>query len=253
MGFLMKVKVLAVFAVAAVLAGCAGNKPVDELVNTNQTAQQSYNEAKSVLDSGLYSRAIELLKKMESQYPFGPVARQVQLDLIYAYNQSGDIKQALASIDRFIRLNPNHPDLDYVYYMRGVSNLQTDKNSFQEFFGVDRADRDMASTRQAFEDFKILTTTYPNSKYAAAARSQMIEIKEKLVRHELLVADYYSRRGAHLAAANRARYIVEYYRDSPLVPEALQLMVKSYDELGLVKLRDDAKAVLQLNFPQAQG
>lgn len=249
----MKVKFFSVLAVAALLAGCAGNKPAEELVNTNQTAQQSYNEAKAVLDSGLYSRAIDLLKGMESRYPFGPMARQVQLDLIYAYNQSGDIKQALASIDRFIRLNPNHPDLDYVYYMRGVSNLQSDENSFQEFFGVDRADRDIASTKQAFDDFKILTSNYPNSKYAAAAKTQMIVIKEKLVRHELLIADYYSRRGAHLAAANRARYVLETYRDSPLVPQALALMVKSYDELGLTKLRDDAKAVLQLNFPGEQS
>ncbi len=249
----MKVKFFAVLAVATLLAGCAGNKPADELVNTNQTAQQSYNEAKAVLDSGLYGRAIELLKGMESRFPFGPMARQVQLDLIYAYNQSGDIKQALASIDRFIRLNPNHPDLDYVYYMRGISNLQTDANSFQEFFGIDRADRDIANTKQAFDDFKILTSNYPNSKYAAAAKTQMIVIKEKLVRHELLIADYYSRRGAHLAAANRARFVLETYRDSPLVPQALALMVKSYDQLGLTKLRDDAKAVLQLNFPNQQS
>jgi len=249
----MKVKFFAVLAVATLLAGCAGNKPADELVNTNQTAQQSYNEAKAVLDSGLYGRAIDLLKGMESRFPFGPMARQVQLDLIYAYNQSGDIKQALASIDRFIRLNPNHPDLDYVYYMRGISNLQTDANSFQEFFGIDRADRDIANTKQAFDDFKILTSNYPNSKYAAAAKTQMIVIKEKLVRHELLIADYYSRRGAHLAAANRARFVLETYRDSPLVPEALALMVKSYDQLGLTKLRDDAKAVLQLNFPNQQS
>ena len=248
----MKVKFFAVLAVTALLSGCAGNKAAEELVNTNQTAQQSYNEAKAVLDSGLYSRAIDLLKGMESRYPFGPMARQVQLDLIFAYSQSGDIKQSLASIDRFIRLNPNHPDLDYVYYMRGVTNLQSDKNSFQEFFGIDRADRDMASTKQAFDDFKILTRTYPNSKYSADGQARMTFIKEKLARHELLVADYYSRRGAHLAAANRAKYIVEFYRDSPQVAEALQLMVTSYDALGLTKLRDDAKAVLALNFPQAE-
>lgn len=249
----MKVNLLAVFAVTLTLAACAGKPEQDELINTNQTAQQAYNETKSVLDSGLYSRAIELLKRMESRYPFGPIARQVQLDLIYAYTESGDIKQALASIDRFIRLNPNHPDLDYVYYMRAKNNLSTDQNTFQEFFGIDRADRDISSTRQAFEDFKILTNTYPNSRYAPAAKAQMITIKEKLVQHEMLIADYYSRRGAHLAAANRARYVVEQYRDSPQVPAALNLMVKSYDALGLTKLRDDAKAVLLLNFPNQQS
>ncbi len=247
----MKAKIFVVLCISAALSACAGNKPEELLVNTNQTAQAAYNDAKDVLDSGLYTRAIELLKAMESRYPFGPVARQVQLDLIYAYHQSGDAKQCLASIDRFIRLNPNHPDLDYVYFMRGLTNQKADANSFQEFFGIDRADRDLASTKQAFDDFKILTSTFPNSKYAADAQARMYDIKEKMVRHELLIADYYTRRGAYLAAANRAKYIVEFHRDSPQVAQALQVMVSSYDQLGLTKLRDDAKAVLDLNFPQS--
>ena len=247
----MKAKIFVVLCISAALSACAGNKSEEQLVNTNQTAQAAYNDAKDVLDSGLYTRAIELLKAMESRFPFGPVARQVQLDLIYAYHQSGDAKQCLASIDRFIRLNPNHPDLDYAYYMRGLSNIKVDENAFQEFVGIDRADRDMSSTKQGFEDFKILVSTYPNSKYANDARKRMFAIKERLVRYELLVADYYTRRGAHLAAANRCKYIVEYYRDSPQVEQALMIMVDSYDKLGLVKLRDDAKAVLLLNYPDA--
>ncbi len=247
----MKAKLFVVLCISAALCACAGNKSEEQLVNTNQTAQAAYNNAKDVLDSGLYTRAIELLKAMESRFPFGPVARQVQLDLIYAYHQSGDAKQCLASIDRFIRLNPNHPDLDYVYFMRGLTNQKSDANSFQEFFGIDRADRDLASTKQAFDDFKILTSTYPNSKYAADGKARMQSIKEKLVRHELLIADYYSRRGAHLAAANRAKYIVEFHRDSPQVAQALQLMISSYNQLGLTKLRDDAQSVLNLNYPQS--
>lgn len=244
----MKLKFFAAVALLTTLVGCASNEAKDDFVNTNQTAQQAYNDAKAILDSGLYSRAIELLKGMESRYPFGPVARQVQLDLIYAYSMSGDAKKALASIDRFIKLNPNHPDLDYVYYMRGLTNLQQDQNSFQEFFGVERADRDLANTRQAFDDFKILVTNYPNSRYATAGKVQLVRIKDKLATHELLIADYYTRRGAHLAAANRARYVVENYRDCPQVKTALEVMVQSYDALGLTKLRDDAKAVLQQNF-----
>ncbi len=246
----MKAKFLVVLCISAAISACAGNDKEEQLINTNQTAQAAYNDAKEVLDSGLYSRAIELLKAMESRFPFGPVARQVQLDLIYAYHQSGDNKQCLASIDRFIRLNPNHPDLDYVYYMRGLTNQKADENSFQEFFGVDRADRDNASTKQAFDDFKILTSTFPNSRYAADGKARMYQIKDKLVRHELLIADYYSRRGAHLAAANRAKYIVEFYRDSQHVPQALKLMVSSYNELGLTKLRDDAQKMLVANFPE---
>lgn len=243
----MKAKFLFVLCMSAALSGCAGKPDDEQLVNTNQTAQVAYNEAKTVLDSGLYSRAIELLRAMESRFPFGPIARQVQLDLIYAYHQMGDNKQCLASIDRFIRLNPNHPDLDYVYYMRGLTNQKADENTFQEFFGVDRADRDLASSKQAFDDFKILTSTFPNSRYAADAQARMYQIKDKLVRHELLIADYYSRRGAHLAAANRARYIVEFHRDSQHVPTALQLMIDSYEQLGLTKLRDDAQQILNAN------
>lgn len=245
----MKLKFILIALLAVTLTACAG-KPKEAQVTSNQTAQAMYQQAKDVLDAGLYNRAIELLKGVESRHPFGPLARQVQLDLIYAYHQAGNLPQALATIDRFIRLNPNQPDLDYVYYMRGLTNLKADENAFQEFFGIDRADRDLASTRQAFDDFRILLTNYPESKYAAEARTRMIAIKDKLARHELLVADYYLRRGAFLAAANRGKYVVEFYRDSPLVEQALEIMVESYDKLGLDKLRSDTEQVLRLNFPQ---
>lgn len=245
----MKLKFILILMASVALSACAG-KPKPEQVNPTQTAQGQYQQAKDVLDAGLYNRAIELLKAVESRYPFGPLARQVQLDLIYAQHQAGDLPQALASIDRFIRLNPNQPDLDYVYYMRGLTNLKADENAFQEFFGIDRADRDLSSTRQAFDDFKILLTNYPDSKYASEAQNRMVTIKDMLARHELLVADYYMRRGAFLAAANRGKYIVEYYRDSPLVEQALEIMVESYERLGLDKLKGDTLQVLQLNFPQ---
>ncbi|MDX3773297.1 outer membrane protein assembly factor BamD [Chromatiaceae bacterium AAb-1] len=244
----MKANFLLITVVALVLTACAG-KPKEPPPASNQTAQALYQQAKEVLDSGLYNRAIELLQAVESRYPFGPLARQVQLDLIYAHYQAGNLQQAIASIDRFIRLNPNHPELDYVYYMRGLSNQKADANSFQEFFGIDRSDRDLASTRQAFDDFKTLISSYPDSKYAPEAKKHMVNIKTMLARHELNVADYYLRRGAYLAAANRGKYIVEYYRDSPLVEQALEVMVESYDKLGLQKLKDDAYQVLKLNFP----
>ena len=136
----MKVNFILISLLALTLTACAG-KPEPKDADSTQTAQTAYQQAKDVLDNGLYNRAIELLMAVESRYPFGPLARQVQLDLIYAHYQAGDVQKALAGIDRFIRLNPNHTELDYVYYMRGVSNLQSDENSFQEFFGIDRADR----------------------------------------------------------------------------------------------------------------
>ena len=240
--------ILWVILLALTLSACAGKRK-QEPVSVTQNAQAMYAEAKRVLDSGLYNRAIELLQAVENRYPFGPLARQVQLDIIYAYYRANNLPQAIANIDRFIRLNPNHPDLDYVYYMRGLANLKADENAFQSFFGIDQADRDLASTRQAFDDFRILITSYPDSKYSADARIRMQHIRETLARHELLVADYYMRRGAYLAAANRGKYIVEFFRESPQVEQALELMVHGYDKLGLEKLRDDAYEVLKLNFP----
>lgn len=243
----MKANFLLIVVVSLALSACAG-KPTQPDPST-QTAQAMYQQAKEVLDNGLYNRAVELLQAVESRYPFGPLARQVQLDLIYAYYKSGNLPQALASIDRFIRLNPNQPDLDYVYYMRGLANLKADENAFQEFFGVDRADRDLSSTRQAFDDFKVLVTNYPASKYSSEAKKRMVQIKDTLARHELMIADYYMRRGAFLAAANRGKYVVEYYRDSPHVEQALEVMVESYDKLGLEKLKTDTFKVLKHNFP----
>lgn len=240
--------IVLVVVMAITLSACAG-KSKPEAVSTTQNAQAMYDEAKKVLDSGLFNRAIELLQGVESRYPFGPMARQVQLDLIYAYYRANNLPQALANMDRFIRLNPNHTDLDYVYYMRGLTNLKADENAFQSFFGIDQADRDLASTRQAFDDFRILLTRYPDSKYSADARIRMQYIRETLARHELLIADYYMRRGAYLAAANRGKYVVEFFRESPQIEQALEFMVKGYGELGLVKLRDDAYDVLKLNFP----
>ena len=244
----MKVNFILISLLALTLTACAG-KPEPKDANSTQTAQTAYQQAKDVLDNGLYNRAIELLMAVESRYPFGPLARQVQLDLIYAYYQSGDLPKALAGIDRFIRLNPNHPELDYVYYMRGLANLKADENALHNMLGIDRADRDLASTRQAFDDFKLLVSSFPNSKYSAEAKNRMLSIKDALARHELLIADYYMRRGAYLAAANRGKYIVEYYRDSALVEQALEVMIESYDKLGLSKLKDDTYQVLKLNFP----
>ncbi|MGI5308702.1 outer membrane protein assembly factor BamD [Rheinheimera sp. WS51] len=245
----MKAKILLISLLALTLSACS-SKPKEPDVASTATPQTLYQEAKTVLDNGLYNRAIELLQALDSRYPFGPLARQVQLDLIYAYYKAGNVDKAIATIDRFIRLNPNHTELDYAYYMRGLSNLKADENALHSMLGVDRSDRDLASTRQAFDDFKLLVTNFPDSQYAAEAKNRMLTIKSTLAQHELLIADYYMRRGAFLAAANRGKYIVEYYRDSPLVEQALEVMVEAYGKLGLTKLKQDTLAVLKLNFPE---
>lgn len=213
----------------------------------NKSAQALYEDAKTTLDSGLYARAIELLSALNSRYPFGPFSKQVQMDLIYAYYQTGNTEQALATIDRFIRLNPNHKDLDYMYYMRGLVNIKADENAFQEYFGVDRADRDAKRTRVAFTDLSNLVKSYPNSKYAPEAKRRLVWLLNRMARNELKVARYYYEREAYLAAANRGKYVVEHFSQSSYLPQALELMVKSYEKLGLPELAANARKTLELN------
>ncbi len=207
----MKVNFLAIIALALTLTACAGNKNAEEeLVNTNQSAQQMYEEAKNVLDSGLYNRAIELLKShgkplsIWPTVPSGAVGSDLRLLPKWRYHS------VFSQYRPFYPLKPKPSGfrLRLLHaWFRAI--LKLTKMPFRSFVGIDRADRDMSSTKQGFEDFKILVSTYPNSKYANDARKRMFAIKEKLVRYELLVADYYVRRGAHLAAANRCKYIVE--------------------------------------------
>ena len=188
---------------------------------------------------------------LDSRYPFGPLSHQVQLDLIFAYYKTGKTDQAIATIDRFIRLNPNHSDVDFALHMRGLVNLDADKNLFQEMFGIDRTDRDPSHSRQAFEDFRSLIEKYPNSRYAADAKQRMVAIKQRLAQYEIRIAQFYMARQAWVAAANRAQYVVENYADTNTVKQALQIMVECYDQLGLEELKEHARTTLLLNFPEA--
>lgn len=231
------------------IAACSSSPDEEEVIKiSNQSPQALYQDAKETLENGLYNKAIRLYKALDSRYPFGPFSKQVQLDLMYAYHKIGDSAQATATIDRFIRLNPNHPDLDYVNYMRGVINMEANSNAFQEFFGIDRSDRDVTAARDAFNDFKLLIKNFPDSKYNADAQKRMVFLLNKLARRELQVADYYVRRGAYLAAANRGKYVVESYPNSPHVKDALEIMVECYDKLGLDEFKADALATLNKNF-----
>ena len=235
------------------LGGCASSPDAEEVEESSlkpkRTMLTMYQEAKQILDDGLYNRAVQLLTELDTLFPFGPMSKQIQLDLIYAYYKSAKSAQAVASIDRFIRLNPNDPDLDYIYYMRGLVNMGSDDNLFQDFFGIDRADKELEKSRQAFADFKTLIESYPQSKYGADARKRMVFILDKLARSELYVAQYYMKQGAYLAAANRGRYVLEHYPNSPRVEDALEVMIESYDQLGLQDLKRDTEAVLRLNYP----
>ena len=235
----------------AVLSACSSSPDEEELVLANQGAEALYEQAKKAMEIGNYSNAAAILSQLDSRYPFGPFSNQVQLDLIYADYKSGKIEEALATIDRFIRLNPSHSDVDYAYYMRGLVNMDSDSNFFQDLFDIDRADRDAEQARDAFSDFNSLITKYPDSKYAADARKRMIFIKDRLARYEIAVADYYMKRDAFVAAANRGQYVLEHFSDTPHVQKALEIMVVCYTNLGLDDLRDNALETLKLNYPNS--
>jgi len=240
------IKILLLSLVFA-LAGCSSSEDIDKV--PDNSAQSLYSDAREALEHGLYQKAIQILSAIDSRFPFGPISHQVQLDLIYAYYKSGDSAQGVALAERFLRLNPNHQDIDYVYYMRGLIHQSTEENLFQDLVGIDRSDRDPSSAHEAFDDFKKIVDLFPQSKYAADASKRMIQIKSRLAKYELSVAKFYFKRDAFAAAANRGRYIVKYYATSEEVEQALEIMIKCYDKLDLDDLKLNAKQVLAANFP----
>lgn len=234
------------------LTGCSSSDNEEQVVLANMGAQQLYQKAKTSMEAGNFSNAAATLSALDSRYPFGPLSHQVQLDLIYSYYKSGKTEETLATVDRFIRLNPNHSDIDYAFYMRGLTNMESDNNLFQDLMNIDRADRDPGKSREAFNDFRRLIQQYPNSKYAADARKRMLHIKERLARYEIAIARFYMRREAFVAAANRGRYVIEHFPDSTQVQQALEIMVSSYEQLGLEELRQNAMKTLKLNYPDSE-
>ena len=231
------------------ITACSSSENNDIEKVPDKSAQALFVDARTALDNGLFQKAIQILSAIDSRYPFGPISHQVQIDLIYAYYKSGNADEGIALADRFLRLNPTHPNVDYVYYMRALINISTEENLFQDLVGIDRSDRDPTAARDAFNDFKTIVTSYSDSKYAVDARKRMIAIKSRLAKYELSVARYYMKREAWASAANRGRYIVQYYSPSSEVEQALEIMVECYDKLDLQDLKTNAKQVLAANYP----
>lgn len=238
-----------ILALSLGLAACSSSEKSDIEKVPDKSAQALFVDARKALDSGLYQKAIQVLSAIDSRFPFGPISHQVQLDLIYAYYKSGNAAQGIALSDRFLRLNPDNVNIDYVYYMRALINVSTEENLFQDLAGIDRSDRDPTASRDAFKDMQTILTDHPQSKYAADARKRMIGIKSRLARYELSVARFYMKRDAWASAANRGKYVVEYFSPSLEVEEALEVMIECYDKLGLQDLKINAKQVLAANYP----
>ncbi|MBA0169478.1 MULTISPECIES: outer membrane protein assembly factor BamD [Pectobacterium] len=226
------------------LAGCSSNSK-DAVPDSPPS--EIYANAQQKLQDGNFKAAITQLEALDNRYPFGPYSQQVQLDLIYAYYKSAELPLAQASIDRFLRLNPTHPNVDYVLYMRGLTDMALDDSALQGFFGVDRSDRDPQYARTAFRDFSKLIQGYPNSQYATDANKRLVYLKERLAKYELSVAQYYTKRGAYVAVVNRVEQMLRDYPDTQATKAALPLMENAYRELQLAAQADKVAKVIAAN------
>lgn len=211
-----------------------------------------YEDAKDSMDSGNFEEAIRKYELLESRFPYGSYAQQAQLDIAYAYYRQPDIASAIAACDRFIKQYPNHPNVDYAYYLKGLANFNADAGGILALVDEDLAERDQKAARDSFNIFRDLITRFPESRYVPDARAKMEHLVNAMARHEVLVANYYMKRRAPVAAANRAKQVVLNYPNSASLEEALSIMVRAYDQLGLVTLRDDARRVLEKSFPNSR-
>jgi outer membrane protein assembly factor BamD len=233
----------------ALLVAC-GSTPKDE--GSTRSAERLYKEAKEDMDSGSYDRAIKSLERVEGLGAGSLLSQQAQLDLAYLYWRTNERTQALSTIERFIKLNPSSPALDYGLYLRGVINFNDNLGLLGNLAGQDLAERDQRASRDAFVAFKQLVEQFPDSPYSADARLRMQYIVQSLANYELHVARYYFRRGAYVAAINRAQQAVSEFQQAAAVEEALFIMAQSYDRLQLPELRDAAERVLKANYPQSR-
>ena len=227
------------------LSGCAMPEQVD--VTKDWSANKFYSEAQDAMKDGDYEQAIKYYEKLEARYPFGRYATQSQLDVIYAHYKDGDADSAIAAADRFIKLHPQNPFVDYAYYLKGLANYHRDRSLTSRILPTDPSQRDAGATLNSFNDFAELVRRYPDSKYAADARQRMIYLRNNLARYQLHVAHYYMKRGAYLAAANRANRVVSNFQRTDSVAEALEIMIEAYNKLGMTEPANDAQRVLTLN------
>ena len=242
---------LLISIIAALLLASCGMEPLDR--TRDWSADRLYEEARSEMTAGNYEQEIKYYESLESRYPFGLYAQQAQIEVAYTYFRQGETALALAAVERFLRLHPNHVRADYMYYLRGLIHLDEEFDIFNQFFEYfttkDQSQRDQAALQAAFDSFRQLVIRFPESAYADDARARMASLVQAIAQYEVNIASYYYRRGAYVAAANRAQEVVKNHQQTAAVEEALAIMVQSYDALGLTQLRDDAQRVLLQNFP----
>lgn len=240
------------FACVCALAACSATKDEKFDETRNWSADRLYNEAKNELLANNYKKAAELYQKLGARYPYGRLAQQSQLEMAYAYYKDQEPILALAEVDRFIKLYPDHPSLDYAYYLKGLINFNEDLGLFGGLASQDMSERDPKAAIESFEAFRQLVLKFPDSKYTPDANQRLRYLVNALAHNEVAVAEYYLRRKAYIAAVNRAQYVIQNYQTTPSVEHALVILVKAYDAMGLTELRDDSDRLLKLNYPNTK-
>ncbi len=240
---------LALVAAAVLLQGCSST-PKDE--TANWSPNKIYSEAQDERNSGNFDKAVVLYEKLEGRAAGTPLAQQAQLDKAFTHYKAGEQAQGLAAIDRFIKLHPASPAMDYALHLKGLINFNDNLGLFGSLSRQDLSERDQKAAKESFESFRELVTRFPDSRYSADARARMTYIINSLAQYEVHVARYYFTRGAYVAAINRAQSAVAEYADAPALEEALYILVRSYDALGMTELRDDARRVLTASYPRTE-
>ena len=241
----------AITVIAALSIGGCGLLPEASDETAGWSANRLYAEAKEAMADGGYDKAIKYFEKLEARYPYGRYAQQAQLDTIFIQYRDGEPDAAIAAADRFIKANPRHPFVDYAYYMKALVNFNRSNTLFERLAPTDRAKTDTATARQSYSDFAELVRKFPDSKYAEDSRQRMLYLHNNLAAYEIHVADYYLRRGAYVAAVNRAKYVLETYARTPASADALAIMTQAYVKMGMPQLAADSLRVLERNYPQS--
>lgn len=242
--------VIAALFLATLIAGC-GLLPEAKDETVGWSANKLYAEAKESMNEGGYEQAIKYFEKLESRYPYGRFAQQAQIDIAYAYWKANEIPSSVAACDRFIKLHPNHPNVDYIYYLKGLVNFNEDLGLLGNISQQDMTERDPKGARESFDAFRELITRFPESKYTPDATLRMKYLVNALASLEVHVARYYMKRNAYVAAINRAQFALKTYPEAPATEEALFIMVKAYDLMGMNDLRDDSERVMRKNYPNS--
>jgi outer membrane protein assembly factor BamD len=251
---LLLIKTLLICCLSAFLSGCEtfGSKESsateDKYAGYNEA--QFHKEAKEALQNESFQKAVELYEALEARYPFGDYSAQTQLNLAYAYYKNGDAEAALAAVERFIKINPRNPHVDYAYYLKGLVSYNRGIGLMDRFLPTDSSQRDVNNAQEAYNVFQELIRRFPNSKYVPDAKQRMVALKNNIAMHEVRVAQYYLKRKAYVAAVGRCNLILKDYERTPAVPYALQIMQEAYTQLGLTNLANDAKKVFDTNYPQ---